>query len=237
MRVFQRHGLPLTVFGVARALERNPDAAAAISAAGHEVAGHGLRWISYQSSTRPPRLQTWPRPSACYSAPGRAPVGWYTGRDSPNTRRLVVEHGGFLYDSDSYADDLPYWVHVDGTTTSSCPTRWTPTTCDLLRSAGSQPVISGSSTVVTPLTCCGGRDRTGSPKMLSIGLHGRIIGRPGRVAALERLVDHILSRDRVWVCRRADIASHWKTHFPHPTDQLSGGPQRNGRFRSSLQLH
>jgi putative urate catabolism protein len=210
LRTFERRDLPLTVFAVATALARNPAAAAAIAAAGHEVAGHGLRWRSYQAvdpATEAADLAEAVR--ILTEVTGAAPLGWYTGRDSPNTRRLVVAHGGFAYDADSYADDLPYWTQVDGTNHLVVP--YTMDTNDMRFAT-----VGGFSTGAQWESHC--RDafdvlwregREGSPKMLSIGLHGRIIGRPGRTAALERLLDHILAHDRVWVCRRIDIARHW----------------------------
>ena len=148
---------------------------------------------------------------------GTAPLGWYTGRDSPHTRDLVVEHGGFVYDSDSYADDLPYWMRVRGhEITSWCPTRWTPTTCGS-RSPGDSPAVTSSSpTCATRSTCSTPRALPAPPKMLSVGLHCRIVGRPARAASLERFLDHVQAHDQVWIARRIDIAEHWRvTHPPN----------------------
>lgn len=216
LRLFADRGLPLTVFAVARALEANPAVATAILDAGHEVAGHGLRWISYQDiDIDTERAHLTEAVRILTEITGRAPLGWYTGRDSSNTRRLVVEHGGFLYDSDSYADDLPSWVMVDGTAHLVVP--YTLDTNDM-RFATAQGFNTGEQF----LTYC--RDafdvlyaegRT-APKMLSIGLHARIIGRPARFAALQSLVDYITSHDAVWVCRRVDIARHWVDTFAPP---------------------
>jgi allantoinase len=218
LRTFERRAQPLTVFAVATALARNPAAAAAITAAGHEIAGHGLRWLSYQSvdpETEAADLAEAVR--VLREITGAAPVGWYTGRDSPNTRRLVVAHGGFLYDADSYADDLPYWTRVGGVDHLVVP--YTMDTNDMRFAT-----VGGFSTGSEWEAHC--RDafdvlwregREGSPKMLSIGLHGRLIGRPGRTAALERLLDHIGAHDNVWVCRRSDIARHWIATHPAPS--------------------
>jgi peptidoglycan/xylan/chitin deacetylase (PgdA/CDA1 family) len=211
LRLFEEHDLPLTVFAVARALQANPTLAQAVVAAGHEVAGHGLRWISYQDvdiETERAHLAEGVR--ILTELTGSAPVGWYTGRDSPNTRKLVVEHGGFLYDSDSYADDLPYRVDVDGTSHLVVP--YTLDTNDM-RFATPQGFNSGDQF----LTYC--RDafdvlHAEGGRMLSIGLHARIVGRPARLAALRRLVEHITSHDDVWVCRRVDVARHWIATFP-----------------------
>ncbi|HTW99409.1 MAG TPA: allantoinase PuuE [Acidimicrobiales bacterium] len=229
LRAFERHGLPITVFGVAKALERNPAAVAAIAAARHEVAGHGLRWLSYQTvdeATEAAHLAEAVRILTALF--GSAPLGWYTGRDSPSTRRLVVEHGGFLYDADSYADDLPYWTSVAG-----CDHLVVPYTMDTNDMRFATP--GGFSTGEAWERHC--RDafdvlwregEEGSPKMLSIGLHGRIIGRPGRVAALQRFIDHVVSHERVWVCRRVDIARHFAEHVPPPgRREPLGSPRRS----------
>lgn len=213
---FADRDLPLTVFGVARALQANPDLTRAIVEAGHEVAGHGLRWISYQDvEPDVERAHLAEAVRIIEELTGSAPVGWYTGRDSPRTRTLVVEHGGFAYDSDSYADDLPYWVQVD-----ERPHLVVPYTLDTndMRFATAQGFHTGEQF----LTYC--RDAFDvlyaegehAPKMLSIGLHARIIGRPARFGALERLLDHVTSHPDVWICRRADIATHWRDRFPPP---------------------
>jgi allantoinase len=215
LRVFDRRGLPLTVFGVAMALARNPQAVAAFQARGDEIACHGLRWISYQLAepdverrhmAEAVRLMT--------ELTGEAPLGWYTGRDSPQTRRLVVEHGGFLYDSDSYADDLPYWTVVDGTSHLVVP--YTLDTNDM-RFATAGGFSSGDEFFThlrDAFDVLYAEGAAGSPKMLSIGLHCRLVGRPARTAALERFLDHVQSHDKVWIARRVDIARHWIEHFP-----------------------
>lgn len=216
LRAFAERDLPLTVFAVARALQVNPALTAAIVAAGHEIAGHGLRWISYQDvDEEVERAHLDEAVRVIRDLTGSAPDGWYTGRDSPRTRELVVEHGGFVYDSDSYADDLPYWMTV-----RDQPHLVVPYALDTndMRFATAQGFNSGEQF----FSYC--RDAfdvlytegATSPKMLSIGLHARIVGRPGRAAALHRLLDHVTSRPDVWVCRRIDIAKHWKATFPRP---------------------
>jgi len=222
LRLFADRGLPLTAFAVARALQAAPPVVDALLDGGHEIAGHGLRWISYQDVdvdterahlAEAVRIQT--------ELTGAAPQGWYTGRDSPNTRRLVVEHGGFVYDSDSYADDLPYWTDVDGASHLVVP--YALDTNDM-RFATPQGFNTGEHF----FTYC--RDAfdvlyaegASAPKMLSIGMHARIIGRPARFAALTRLVDHIAGHDDVWIARRVDIARHWIERFP------PGGPSAGG---------
>jgi allantoinase len=215
LRVFDRRGLPLTIFGVAMALARNPQAVAAFQARGDEIACHGLRWISYQLVE--PEVERQHMAEAVRlitELTGAPPLGWYTGRDSPQTRRLVVEHGGFLYDSDSYADDLPYWTVVDGTSHLVVP--YTLDTNDMrFAIAGGFPSGDEFFTHLRDaFDVLYAEGATGSPKMLSIGLHCRLVGRPARTAALERFLDHVQSHDKVWVARRVDIARHWIEHFP-----------------------
>jgi len=215
MRAFERRQLPLTVFAVAHALRRNPAAAAAIRAAGHEVAGHGLRWLSYQQvdeATEAADLAEAVR--ILTELTGAPPLGWYTGRDSPNTRRLVVEHGGFLYDADSYADDLPYWATVNGKSHLIVPYTMDTNDMRLASAGGFATGADWESHCRDAFDLLWREGEEGSAKMLSIGLHGRVIGRPGRAAALERLLDHIASHDRVWVCRRVEIARHWAATHP-----------------------
>jgi allantoinase len=215
LRLFADRDLPLTIFGVARALERNPEVAQAFVAAGHEIACHGLRWLPYQEvSEEVERAHLAEAVTIFQRLFGAAPLGWYTGRDSVNTRRLVVEHGGFLYDSDSYADDLPYWVQVLDQQHLVVP--YTLDTNDM-RFASPTGFSSGTDfydylrDAFDTLYAEGEH----APKMLSIGLHCRIAGRPGRTAALARFLDHVKSHDDVWVTRRVDIARHWEqTHPP-----------------------
>jgi putative urate catabolism protein len=214
--LFAARGLPLTVFAVARALQANPALSRVLVDAGHEIAGHGLRWISYQEiDIDVERAHLAEAVRIMTGITGAAPLGWYTGRDSPNTRALVVDHGGFLYDSDSYADDLPTWVTVAGRMHLVIP--YTMDTNDM-RFATAQGFNSGDQFFAYCRDAFDVLYSEGAtaPKMLTIGLHARIIGRPARFAALQRLVDHILARDRVWVARRVDIARHWIERFPPP---------------------
>jgi allantoinase len=223
LRAFEARRLPLTVFAVARALQRLPEAAAAYRELGHEIAAHGLRWISYQKIDADTERRHMAQAVATLNELGVAPVGWYTGRDSPNTRRLVVEHGGFLYDSDSYADDLPYWTDV-AAGASTRPHLVVPYALDSndMRFAVAQGFNSGTQffeylkdafDVLYREGDPGGMD---APKMLSIGLHARLVGRPGRIAALERFLDYACGHERVWICRRMDIAKHWIATHPYP---------------------
>jgi allantoinase len=222
LRAFENRRLPLTIFAVAMALQRHPDAAAAFAELGHEVACHGLRWISYQQiDEATERAHMREAVAMVREVTGSSPLGWYTGRDSPNTRRLLVEQGGFLYDADSYADDLPYWTQVEGSE-GPVPHLVVPYTLDTndMRFATAQGFNSGAQffdylkDAFDTLYREGDPDGLDRPRMLSIGLHSRIIGRPARMAALERFLDYIQRHERVWICRRIDIARHWISTYP-----------------------
>lgn len=215
--------MPLTIFGVAMALARNPAVADACMAAGHEIASHGYRWISYQNVDEAVEREHIARAVETITRlTGSPPAGWYTGRDSPSTRRLVVEHGGFVYDADSYADDLPYWTPVP---TSDGVRRHlvVPYTLDTndMRFATAQGFNSGDQffaylrDAFDTLYTEGDPRGLAQPKMLSIGLHARLAGRPGRTAALARFLDHVARHDNVWVARRIDIARHWIATHPY----------------------
>ena len=219
LREFERRGLPLTVFGVAMAMQRNPELVRACIDAGHEIASHGWRWIHYQHvdvDTEREHLRQAVRVHT--ELTGAAPLGWYTGRDSPNTRRLVVEHGGFEYDADSYADELPFWTEVEVDGGASRPHLVVPYTLDANDMRFATPQGFNSATQFFEYL----RDSfdvlwaegAETPRMLSIGMHGRLLGRPGRFVALQRFLDHVAAHDRVWVTRRIDIARHWKQRHP-----------------------
>ena len=222
LREFERRKLPLTVFGVAMALQRHPELTAAFVDAGHEIACHGLRWIHYQEideATEREHIRL--AVEIMQKLTGHAPLGWYTGRDSPNTRRLVVEHGGFAYDADHYGDDLPFWTEVTTSTGQSCQTRphlVVPYALDTndMRFATPQGFNSGDDFLKYLCDAFDVLYAEGAecPRMLSIGMHCRLLGRPGRFRALQRFLDHIAAHDRVWVCRRIDIANHWLEHHP-----------------------
>jgi putative urate catabolism protein len=213
-RLFTDRGLPLTVYGVAMALERNPEAAAAMAEAGWEIASHGYRWIDYQYvGEELEREHLRLAVDIQTRVTGQRPLGWYTGRISPNTRRLVVEEGGFLYDADSYADDLPYWVTDYGK-----PHLVIPYTLDNndMRVASAQGFNSGDQFFAYLRDAFDVLYAEGetAPKMMSVGLHCRLAGRPGRAAALARFLDYVQAHERVWVCRRVDIARHWRAVHP-----------------------
>jgi putative urate catabolism protein len=217
MRLFDERKIPVTVFAVGMALARNPEAARAMVDGGHEVASHGWRWIDYQNiDEETERAHIRLAIEAIETATGTRPLGWYTGRMSPRTRRLVVEAGGFLYDADSYADDLPYWVKVEGHDHLIVP--YTLDANDM-RFATAQGFNAGDQFFAylrdsfDVLYAEGGY----APKMMSVGLHCRLVGRPGRFAALARFLDHVAKHESVWFCRRVDIARHWRSLYP-PTE-------------------
>jgi putative urate catabolism protein len=226
LRAFETRKLPLTVFAVAQALQQHPEAVAAYREFGHEIACHGLRWISYQTVDESTERAHIAEATAILTRLfAGAPLGWYTGRDSLNTRRLVVEHGGFVYDADSYADDLPYWREVEierAGTAGRVPHLVVPYTLDSndMRFATVQGFNSGTQffdylkDAFDVLYREGDPAGMNAPKMLSVGLHARIIGRPARIAALERFLDYVLGFEQVWICRRIDIARHWIAHHP-----------------------
>jgi len=227
LRLFEQRKLPLTVFGVAMALQRNPEAVAAFQSLGHEIACHGLRWISYQQIDEATERAHMVEAVRIFTElTGAAPAGWYTGRDSPNTRKLVVEHGGFVYDSDYYGDDLPFWQQVAILDANGQPAvrphLVVPYTLDSndMRFAAAQGFNSGSQffdylkDAFDVLYAEGDPIGLNRPKMLSIGLHCRIVGRPGRIAALARFLDYAQSHERVWIARRIDIARHWRAVHP-----------------------
>ena len=226
LRAFESRGLPLTIFAVAKALQWHPEALAAYKQLGHEIACHGLRWISYQDiDEATERAHIAEATQILTELCEHAPFGWYTGRDSPNTRRLVVEQGGYLYDADSYADDLPYWTQVetvrDGVATK-LPRLVVPYTLDSndMRFAGLQGFNSGTQffdylkDAFDVLYREGDPNGLDAPKMLSVGLHARLVGRPARIAALERFLEYVQSHEQVWICRRVDIARHWMATHP-----------------------
>ena len=216
---FEQRGLPLTIFGVAMALQRHPELAETFVDLGHEIACHGLRWIHYQDideSTERDHMLT--ALETIQQLTGVMPLGWYTGRDSPNTRRLVVENGNLLYDSDYYGDDLPFWTEVETSDGETKPHLVVPYTLDTndMRFATPQGFNSGEQffQYLRDSFDVLYAEGESTPKMLSIGLHCRLAGRPGRFAALQRFLDHIQSHDRVWICRRIDIARHWIDRHP-----------------------
>ena len=222
LRAFRERAMPLTIFGVAMALARNPAVAEACTAAGHEIASHGWRWVSYQDVGEAiEREHVALAVETIRRLTGAPPQGWYTGRDSPNTRRLVVEHGGFAYDADSYADDLPYWIDVE-TRDGRKAHLVVPYSLDTndMRFATTQGFNSGDQfyaylrDAFDTLYAEGDPRGLDAPKMLSVGLHCRLVGRPARLASLARFLDYVQRHEDVWVARRIDIARHWIATHP-----------------------
>ena len=227
LREFERRGWPLTVFGVSMALERCPEVTQAFVELGHEIACHGWRWIHYQNvdeATERDHLQRGMEiiermTGARGSSPGHVHgLGWYTGRDSPSTRRLVADHGGFEYDSDYYGDDLPFWLKVRRSDGALAPHLVVPYTldCNDMRFALPQGYSHGDEFYAYlrdafDLHWAEGAER---PSMMSIGMHCRLLGRPGRFRAFQRFLDHVARHDGVWIARRIDIARHWRATHP-----------------------
>jgi putative urate catabolism protein len=215
-RMFTERALPVTVYGVATALARNPEAVAGMREAGWEIASHGLKWIDYQFVAEEVERRHMEEAIRIHAeVTGERPLGWYTGRASPNTLRLVAEEGGFLYGADSYADDLPYWAEAGGGRRQLV----VPYTLDAndMRFATAQGFNSGEQFLQylkDGFDLLYEEGRRGAPKMMSVGLHCRLVGRPGRALALARFLDHVQARDRVWVATRLDIARHWREHHP-----------------------
>ena len=212
-RMFTSRNIPVTVYGVATALARNPDVVAAMKEADWEIASHGLKWIEHADMPEEvERAQILEAIRLHEEVTGSRPMGWYTGRCSMNTRRLVMETSGFLYDSDSYADDLPYWVEGP-----NGPHLVIPYTLDAndMRFATPQGFNTGDhffDYLKDSFDTLYREGEEGSPKMMSIGLHCRLVGRPGRAAALARFLDYVAGHDKVWLTRRIDIAWHWHAH-------------------------
>ncbi|SFF86354.1 putative urate catabolism protein [Novosphingobium sp. CF614] len=215
-RIFTARALPVTVFGVAKAMEMNPEAVRAMLAADWEIASHGLRWIDYQTVPEDVERAHIAEAIALHARlTGSRPLGWYQGRTSPHTARLVAEEGGFVYDADSYADDLPYWDTRYGR-----PQLIVPYTLDVndMKMVAYNGFTEGEQFFrhmrdsFDQLVEEGGR-------MMSVGLHGRIAGKPGRARWLARFLDHVTASGHAWVARRIDIARHWMEVHPHPGEQ------------------
>lgn len=214
-RLFSERGLPVTVFAVAMAMQRNPGAIAAMQDAGWEIASHGYRWIDYQFMSEEAELEHLKSAIEIHTrVTGERPQGFYLGRTSPNTHRLTAEHGGFVYSSDTYADELPYW-----NTAYSQPLLMVPYTLDVndMRFATNQGFNSGDQFYgyLKDSFDCLYAEGDEAPRMMSVGLHCRLAGRPGRIMALARFLDYLQSTERVWIARRIDIANHWRENFPH----------------------
>jgi len=212
-KLFQEKKIPITIFGVAMALERNPEVCSAIKNGNYEIACHGWRWIDYQNVKKSVEKKDMKLAiKTIKKIFGERPLGWYTGRCSPNTRDLVFDDGGFLYDSDAYSDDLPYWEYKKNKKQLIIP--YTLDNNDM-RFATNQGFNSGDqfyTYLKDSFDVLYDEGKT-NPKMMSIGLHCRLIGRPGRFQALKKFIDYVLKFDDVWICKRVDIAKHWIKNY------------------------
>jgi len=212
-KLFQEKKLPITIFGVGMALEKNPEICEAIKNANYEVASHGWRWIDYQNISKSEEKKHMKLAiNTIKKIFGERPLGWYTGRCSPNTRDLVFEDGGFLYDSDSYSDDLPYWEIRNKKKQLIIP--YTLDNNDM-RFATNQGFNTGEHffTYLKDSFDALYEEGKTSPKMMSVGLHCRLIGKPGRIQSLKKFLDYVLKHDDVWICKRIDIAKHWIKNY------------------------
>ncbi len=237
LREFERRGLPLTVFGVSMALQRNPELTQAVVELGHEIACHGWRWIHHQhmSESRERHHIAIGTQIIQELTQGQWPLGWYTGRDSPNTKRLVADHGGYAYDSDYYGDDLPFWMPLAKSDGSAMQRLIVPYTLDTndMRFASPQGFNTGDhffqylKDAFDVLYAEGDPAGDDRPKMLNIGMHCRLLGRPARFKALQRFLDYVQQHEHVWVCRRIDIAKHWMATHPAPAITATS-PQQEG---------
>jgi putative urate catabolism protein len=232
LREFEQRGLPLTVFGVSMALERHPELTRAFVELGHEIACHSWRWIHYQHLGEARERQHIAIGTQIIRemTQGQWPLGWYTGRDSPNTKRLVADHGGYEYDSDYYGDDLPFWMPVtktDGSTIQRLIVPYTMDTNDMRFAA-----VQGFNTAehfyqylkdaFDVLYAEGDPNGLDRPKLLNIGMHCRLLGRPARLRGLQRFLDYVQQHEHVWICRRIDIVRHWMATHPAPSAPMQG---------------
>jgi putative urate catabolism protein len=213
--VLDRFKVPVSILGVARAMEQNPELAKACVARGHEMVSHGYRWIDYcdvDEATERAHIRKATR--ILTDLTGSRPLGWMTGRPGPNTRRLLAEEGGFLYDRDSLADELPYWVKTEHGPFLVVPYSYEANDNRFNENAGFSTGEQFFAYMRDAFDVLHAEGEAGAPKLLSIGLHDRLVGRPGRIGGLIKLLDYMRSHDGVWFCRGIDVAQHWRTHFP-----------------------
>ncbi len=225
LREFESRGLPLTVFGVGMALQRYPELLDTFLKNDYEIANHGLRWIHYQNLPEATERRHMGLATHVIKdmTGGQWPVGWYTGRDSPNTRKLLADQGGYEYDSDYYGDDLPFWTEVTRSDGAVVPHLVVPYSLDTndMRFVQTQGFNTGDHFLTylkdsfDALYAEGDPAGPDRPKMMSIGMHCRLLGKPGRIGALRKFLDYVQSHPQVWICRRVDIARHWKQAHPY----------------------
>jgi peptidoglycan/xylan/chitin deacetylase (PgdA/CDA1 family) len=213
--IFRKFSVPISVLGVARAMEQNPDLAKACVARGHEMVSHGYRWIDYADVDEATERKHIKRAVEILTdLAGIRPLGWMTGRPGPNTRRLIAEEGGFLYDRDSLADELPYWIATAQGPHLVIPYSYEANDNRFNENSGFSTAQDFFTYMRDAFDLLYAEGKAGSPKLLSIGLHDRLIGRPGRARGLIKLLEHMAGLDGVWFCRGIDIAQHWRDHFP-----------------------
>jgi peptidoglycan/xylan/chitin deacetylase (PgdA/CDA1 family) len=217
LAIFRRFGVPVSVLGVVRALEQNPELAAACLADGHEIVSHGQRWIDYgEVPEAVERAHIRAAVEGLTRLTGARPLGWMTGRPGPNTRRLVAEEGGFLYDRDSLADELPYWLDMPGGPHLVIPYSYEANDNRFNENSGFSTAGQFFEYLRDAFDLLHAEGMAGAPKLLSIGLHDRLIGRPGRAPGLIRLLEHMQAKGGVWFCRGVDVARHWRAVHPPP---------------------
>jgi putative urate catabolism protein len=213
--IFDKYQVPVSILGVARAMEQNPELARACVARGHEMVSHGYRWIDYGDvDEATEREHIGKAVKILAQLTGSRPTGWMTGRPGPNTRRLLAEEGGFLYDRDSLADELPYWVETPHGPHLVIPYSYEANDNRFNENSGFSTGEQFFTYMRDAFDLLYAEGAAGSPKLLSIGLHDRLIGRPGRAGGLIKLLAHMKARDDVWFCRGIDVAQHWRNHFP-----------------------
>jgi len=214
LNTFKEFDIPLTVFAVAKALEKNPEIAKTFQTAGHEICSHGYKWINYQNVPEETEREHIKKAIDIHETlTGERPLGWYTGRTSPNTNRLIAEEGRILYSSDDYSDDLPFWDYRNGKPLLMIP--YTMDTNDM-RFCSPEGFTTGGQFYAYLKDAFDVLYEEGrvAPKMMSVGLHCRIIGRPARAAALKKFLQYVSTKEDIWICRRIDIARHWHDNFP-----------------------
>lgn len=215
LSLFKEFGVRISVLGVARAVEENPELARAFLRDGHELVSHGYRWIDYVGVPEEVEREHIRKAVEIITAvTGERPLGWMTGRPGPSTRKLVIEEGGFLYDRDSLGDELPYWVTVEGADHLVVPYSYETNDNRFDGNNGFATAAQFFEYHRDAFDTLYAEGRAGAPKLLSIGLHDRLIGRPGRIPGLRRLLEHMASHERVWFCAGIDVARHWIERFP-----------------------
>jgi allantoinase len=211
---FEEAGRVGTLFACGQAIEMTPEPARHAAAQGHEICSHGYRWFDYEGVAEEVERDHLERTiRAIEMAAGRRPVGWYTGRMSANTRRLVVEEGGFLYDSDDYSDELPYWTRVADRDHLVVPYTLDANDARFATPNGFRTADDFATYLIDTFETLY-REGATTPRIMNVGLHCRLVGRPGRIDGLRRFLAHLDGRDDIWVCRREDIARYWWEHHP-----------------------